>query len=162
MSPAPSRRSRRAFPGHRGRLNRKSDDDVEGHPGVTKPVWTLVPMHCHDIEHLDHLNTSGTTGFLRPKLATKGPGGEHGLSESFKRIARKAGIGLGVAEGKGTGKSTQRKFHPRRHSFHSISSKSGDKSFRAPTIKTLPPRSGGHFGTRLSGEIRQNLSPGCR
>lgn len=85
----------------------------------------IVPMHFHVIEHLDYLKTFGTTGFLCPKLATKGPGGKHGLSESFKRIAKKAGIDLGVIEGKGTRKFTQRTFHSLRHSFNSILANAG-------------------------------------
>ncbi len=85
----------------------------------------VVPMHYHIIEHLDYLRTFGTTGFLCPKLAMKGPGGKHGLSEGFKRIATKAGIDLGVIEGKGTRKFTQRTFHSLRHSFNSILANAG-------------------------------------
>lgn len=85
----------------------------------------IIPMHFHVIEHLDYLRTFGTTGFLCPTLATKGPGGKHGLSESFKRIGRKAGIDLGVVEGMGTRKFTQRTFHSLRHSFNSILANAG-------------------------------------
>jgi integrase len=54
----------------------------------------IVPMHFHVIEHLKYISTFGTNGYLCPKLAGKGSGGKHGLSESFKRIVRKAGIDI--------------------------------------------------------------------
>jgi len=85
----------------------------------------IIPMHFHIIEHLDYLKTFGTTGFLCPKLATKGPGGKHGLSEGFKRIVTKAGIDLGIIEGKGSRKFTQRTFHSLRHSFNSLLANKG-------------------------------------
>ncbi len=85
----------------------------------------IIPMHFHILEHLDYLKTFGTAGFLCPKLATKGPGGKHGLSESFKRIVVGAGIDPGVIEGKGTRKFTQRTFHSLRHSFNSILANAG-------------------------------------
>ncbi len=79
----------------------------------------IVPMHLHIIEHLDFLSSFGTSGFLCPKLAAKGPGGKHGLSESFKRIAIKAGLDLMTAKGKGTRNFSKRTFHSLRHSFNS-------------------------------------------
>ncbi len=85
----------------------------------------VMPMHYHVMEHLDYLRTFGANGFLCPKLATKGPGGKHGLSEGFKRIARKAGIDLGVVEGKGMRKFTQRTFHSLRHGFNTILANKG-------------------------------------
>ena len=85
----------------------------------------IVPMHFHIIEHLDYLKTFGTSGFLCPTLAAKGPGGKHGLSESFKRIVTKAGIDLGVIQGKGTHMFCQRTFHSLRHSFNSILANAG-------------------------------------
>lgn len=84
-----------------------------------------VPMHYNLIEHLTHLSKFGTDGFLCPKLATKGPGGQHGLSESFKRIVKKAGLELGVVEGKGVRRFTRRTFHSLRHSFTSALANAG-------------------------------------
>ena len=78
-----------------------------------------VPMHYHVIEHLKFLSTFGTTGYLCPKLASKGPGGKHGLSESFKRIVTRAGIDLMTVKGKGIRKFSKRTFHSLRHSFNS-------------------------------------------
>lgn len=85
----------------------------------------IVPMHYHVIEHLDHLSKFGTAGFLCPALAMKGPGGKHGLSESFKRIVRKAGIDPMVVPGKGIRNFTKRTFHSLRHSFNSALANAG-------------------------------------
>jgi integrase len=84
-----------------------------------------VPMHYHVIEHLKFLSTFGTNGFLCPKLASKGPGGKHGLSESFKRIVTKAGLDLMTVKGKGVRKFSKRTFHSLRHSFNSALANAG-------------------------------------
>jgi len=84
-----------------------------------------VPMHYHVIEHMKFLSTFGTSGFLCPKLASKGPGGKHGLSESFKCIARKAGLDLMTVKGKGVRKFSRRTFHSLRHSFNSALANAG-------------------------------------
>ena len=85
----------------------------------------VVPMHYHVIDHLNHLATFGTEGYLCPKLALKGPGGKHGLSEGFKRIVRKAGIDPMTVPGKGTRQFTKRTFHSLRHSFNSALANAG-------------------------------------
>jgi integrase len=85
----------------------------------------MVPMHYHIIEHLKYISTFGTTGYLCPKLAGKGTGGKHGLSEAFKRIVIKAGIDPGVVKGKGIRNFTKRTFHSLRHSFNSVLANAG-------------------------------------
>ena len=85
----------------------------------------IVPMHYHIIDHLNHLSTFGTDGFLCPKIAAKGPGGKHGLSEGFNRIVIKAGIDPMVVPGKGTRNFTRRTFHSLRHSFNSVLANAG-------------------------------------
>lgn len=85
----------------------------------------IVPMHYHVIEHLNHLSTFGTEGFLCPKLADKGPGGKHGLSEGFKRIIRKAGLDPMTVQGKGIRKFSKLTFHSLRHSFNSALANAG-------------------------------------
>ena len=84
-----------------------------------------VPMHYNLIEHLTHLMKFGTEGFLCPTLAAKGPGGRHGLSEGFKRIGKRAGLDLGVIEGKRTRMFARRTFHSLRHSFTSALANAG-------------------------------------
>ena len=85
----------------------------------------VVPMHFHVIQHLEYLARHGTMGYLCPKLAAKGSGGKHGLSESFNRIVRKAGIDPMTIEGKGTRKFSKRTFHSLRHSFNSVLANAG-------------------------------------
>jgi integrase len=84
-----------------------------------------VPMHYHVIEHLNYLSTFGTDGFLCPKLAGKGSGGKHGLSEGFKRVILKAGIDPKTARGKGTRNFSKRTFHSLRHGFSSALANAG-------------------------------------
>jgi integrase len=79
----------------------------------------VVPMHFHLIEHIAHLTKSAKGEYLCPSLAAKGPGGKHGLSESFKRIMRKAKIDPETVKGKGTRNFSRRTFHSLRHSFNS-------------------------------------------
>lgn len=85
----------------------------------------IVPMHYHIIEHLNYLAEFGASGFLCPTLATKTPGGKHGLSESFKRIIKRAGLDPGIVPGKGVRKFTKRTFHSLRHSFNSALANAG-------------------------------------
>jgi integrase len=85
----------------------------------------VVPMHFHVIEHLKYMATFGTAGFLCPKLAAKGSGGKHGLSESFKRIVLKAGLDPMTVQGKGVRKFSRRTFHSLRHSFNSVMANAG-------------------------------------
>jgi integrase len=79
----------------------------------------VVPMHFHLIEHIAYLTQTATEEYLCPSLAAKGPGGKHGLSESFKRIMRKAKIDTQTVKGKGTRNFSRRTFHSLRHSFNS-------------------------------------------
>lgn len=85
-----------------------------------------VPMHYNVIEHLNKLaESSGADEYLCPKLVKKGPGGQHGLSEGFKRIARRAVIDLKETKGKGIRKFNRRTFHSLRHSFSSVLANAG-------------------------------------
>jgi integrase len=85
----------------------------------------VVPMHYHVIEHLKFLSTFGTEGFLAPKLALKGSGGKHGLSEGFSRILKLAKIDPMTIQGKGVRKFSRRTFHSLRHSFNSALANAG-------------------------------------
>ena len=71
------------------------------------------------------MSTFGTTGYLCPRLASKGTGGKHGLSESFKRILVKAKVDPMTVEGKGIRKFSRRTFHSLRHSFNSVLANAG-------------------------------------
>lgn len=85
----------------------------------------VVPIHVELFDRLCWLSEFGVEGPLCNELSNKGPGGKHGLSESFKRIVKKAGIDQGIVQGKGTRKFTQRTFHSLRHSFNSILANAG-------------------------------------
>ncbi len=83
-----------------------------------KPV--LVPIHGDLQKHLEELaSTDSAQQWIMPGMADKGPGGRHGLSESFKRIVRKAGLDLQTVPGSGIRQISRRTFHALRHSFTS-------------------------------------------
>ena len=63
--------------------------------------------------------------FVTPEMAAKGPGGRHGLSEGFKRIARAAGVDIQTVEGYGIRKISRRTFHALRHSATSAMANAG-------------------------------------
>lgn len=85
----------------------------------------LVPIHVELFERLCWLSEFGDDGPLCNSLSKKGPGGKHGLSESFKRIVVKASIDQGIVQGKGSRKFTRLTFHSLRHSFNSTLANAG-------------------------------------
>lgn len=85
----------------------------------------VVPIHVELFERLCWLSEFGEEGPLCDSLSKKGPGGKHGLSESFKRIVKKAGIDQGIIQGQGTRKFTKLTFHSLRHSFNSTLANAG-------------------------------------
>ena len=85
----------------------------------------VVPIQVNLLRHLITVSESHQSGFLCPSLATKTPGGKHGLSESFKRIVRRAEIDLQTVQGKGARKFSRRTFHSLRHSFSSALANAG-------------------------------------
>jgi integrase len=84
-----------------------------------------VPLHLNLVEHLNFISAFGTRGFLCPKLAGKVSGGNHGLSEGFKRIVVKAGIDPRTVKGKGIRNFSKRSFHSLRHSSNSVLANAG-------------------------------------
>jgi integrase len=79
-----------------------------------------IPLHGDLHAHLEQLaSTDAPEKFIMPGMAEKGPGGRHGLSEGFKRIARKAGLDVQTVQGAGMRKISRRTFHALRHSFTS-------------------------------------------
>jgi integrase len=105
--------------------NVRPEDGVIVYEQMKTHKKVVVPMHYHVIEHLNYLSTFGAEGYLCPALAKKGPGGKHGLSESFKRIVVKAGLDPMVVQGKGARNFTKRTFHSLRHSFNSALANAG-------------------------------------
>jgi len=97
---------------------------------LTAGTWTLtqrktgrkiiVPLHPALLTKLEALAGVDTAQeHVMPGMADKGPGGRHGLSESFKAIMRRAGVDCQPTEGKGVRVLSRRSFHALRHSFTS-------------------------------------------
>jgi integrase len=85
-----------------------------------------IPLHPELKARLEEAaSTDKPELFIMPGMATKGPGGRHGLSEGFKRIVRKAGLDLQTVQGGGTRKISRRTFHALRHSFTSALANAG-------------------------------------
>lgn len=81
--------------------------------------WVILPMHPELAEHLGNIAPDRAVKFIMPGMANKGPGGQHGLSEGFKRIVLAAGLSLDTVQGKGRRNISKRTFHALRHSFTS-------------------------------------------
>lgn len=99
-------------------------------------TWTLkqrktgrkitVPLHHALLTRLEALaGTDEPQEHVMPGMASKGPGGRHGLSESFKAIMRRAGVDCQRTEGKGVRALSRRSFHALRHSFTSALANAG-------------------------------------
>jgi integrase len=85
-----------------------------------------VPLHAELQSQLEQLaSTDKPEMFIMPGMADKGSGGRHGLSESFKRIVRKAGLSLQTVQGRGDRQISRRTFHALRHSFTSALANAG-------------------------------------
>ncbi len=93
--------------------------------GKTGHKLTL-PLHPDLLAHLESLaSTDKPTPFVMPGMAQLRPGGRHGLSEGFKRIARKAGVDTQSVKGAGKRNVCKRSFHALRHSFNSALANAG-------------------------------------
>ena len=85
-----------------------------------------VPLHSDLAAHLSKLaGTDKPEVFIMPHMADLKPGGRHGLSESFKRIMRKAGLDIGKVKSAGVRQLSRRTFHALRHSFTSALANQG-------------------------------------
>ena len=79
-----------------------------------------IPLHRDLLARLNKLaGTDKAEVFILPHMANLRPGGRHGLSESFKRIMRKAGVDCQTVKGAGKRMISRRSFHALRHSFTS-------------------------------------------
>ena len=76
-----------------------------------------LPLHPDLLTHLEKLASSDTPGPLMPHLAGVRTSGRRGLSEQFKRIAERTGLGTDMVEGSGKRRVSRRSFHALRHSF---------------------------------------------
>ncbi len=85
-----------------------------------------VPLHPDLLAHLEELaGTDRPDPFIMPGMAALKPGGQHGLSEGFKRIMRKAGVDTQTVQGAGVRRVSKRTFHALRHSFNSALANAG-------------------------------------
>ena len=85
----------------------------------------VVPLHPDLQAHLLSIASNDTEVFLCPSLAERTSGGNHGLSESFKRIVVKAGIDTQTVQGLGNKKFSRVTFDSLRHSFNSALANAG-------------------------------------
>jgi integrase len=80
----------------------------------------IVPLHPDLLARLNKLaGTDKPDVFIVPKLACQRGSGRRGLSETFKKIMRQAGVDSQTVKGAGNQMFSRRSFHALRHSFTS-------------------------------------------
>ncbi len=85
-----------------------------------------VPLHSELLAHLEALaGTDKPEVFIMPRMAGLKPGGRNGLSQTFKRLMRKAGLDLQAVKSAGVRQLSRRTFHALRHSFTSALANQG-------------------------------------
>ena len=83
-----------------------------------------TPLHPAFCVYLESL-AGDESGFLSPRLASVKTTGRRGLSESFKRIMRQAGIDDQMVQGSGTRRVSLLSFHSLRHTMNSLMANAG-------------------------------------
>jgi len=79
-----------------------------------------VPVHPDLLARLEKLaGTDKPETFIMPQLASQRVSGRRGLSETFKKIMRKAGLDLQTVHGAGKRMFSKRTFHSLRHTANS-------------------------------------------
>lgn len=79
-----------------------------------------VPLHPDLLARLNKLAGTDTPDvFILPQLASQRVSGRRGLSETFKKIMRKAGLDLQTVKGAGKRMFSKRTFHSLRHTSNS-------------------------------------------
>ncbi len=79
-----------------------------------------MPLHPDLLARLNKLaGTDKPDVFILPQLASQRVSGRRGLSESFKKIMRKAGLDLQTVKGAGKRMFSKRTFHSLRHTSNS-------------------------------------------
>jgi integrase len=79
-----------------------------------------VPLHPDLLARLETLaGTDKPQIFIMPAIAAQRGSGRRGLSETFKKIMRKAGVDSQTVKGAGNQMFSRRSFHSLRHSFTS-------------------------------------------
>jgi site-specific recombinase XerD len=86
---------------------------------VRVPIHIDLFSHLNDLINLNDCESSELADrHLCGELAERGTGGKHGLSETFLRIIKRAGIESKNIQGKGKRKFNCLSFHSLRHSFN--------------------------------------------
>jgi integrase len=83
-----------------------------------------TPLHPGFQQYLESV-AGDTNDYLCPKLAGVKTTGRRGLSESFKRIMREAGISDEMVQGSGTRRVSKYSFHSLRHTMNSLMANGG-------------------------------------
>jgi integrase len=85
-----------------------------------------VPLHPDLLARLNHrAGTDKPEVFIMPQLASQRVSGRRGLSETFKKIVRKAGLDLQTVKGTGKRMFSRRTFHSLRHTSNSEMANNG-------------------------------------
>ena len=97
-----------------------------------------VPLHPDLLARLNKLaGTDKPEVFILPHLAGQRVSGRRGLSETFKKIMRKAGLDLQTVKGTGKRMFSRRTFHSLRHS---INSEIANKAWRLKCVWAHRPQ----------------------
>lgn len=95
-------------------------DETLTYTQIKTGVKVTAPLHPDLLMRLNKLAGSDKPEvFIMPALAAQRTSGRRGLSETFKKIMRKAGVDSQTVKGKGNQMFSKRSFHALRHSFTS-------------------------------------------
>jgi integrase len=101
-------------------------DETPSYTQAKKGEKVIVPLHPELLAQLEKLaGTDKPEAFIMPRMAGLKPGGRNGLSKTFKRLMRKAGLDFQAVNSAGVRQLSRRTFHALRHSFTSALANKG-------------------------------------
>jgi len=94
-----------------------------------------VPLHPDLDDHFEMYRVVNETGFICPEMAARAVDGKHGLSASFIRLMKRAGVDPKTIERKNKRKFSTKSFHSLRYTFNTILYENGvDQEVRRKII----------------------------
>jgi integrase len=100
-------------------------DEILTYTQAKTGAKVTVPLHPDLLGQLNKLAGDQPDVFIMPELASLRVSGRRGLSETFKKIMRKAGLDLQTVKDAGKRMISRRTFHALRHSFTSALANAG-------------------------------------